>query len=174
MTGVRTNVITAAEIRSRDANDSPILPDLLSATAKNFAVREVPADEGYSSVENIETILRAGATPYILFKDNVTGAAGGLWEKMFQYYSLNREEFLKHYHARSNVESTFSMVKAKFRDHVRSRTDEAMKNEVLCKLLCHNIVVVHQSQIELGIEAAFWPKESDTGPRDVLPMVQPS
>ena len=50
------------------------------------------------------------------------------------------------------------MVKAKFRDHVRSRTDDAMKNEVLCKFLCHNIVVVHQSQMELGIEAVFWPK----------------
>src|ERR1035438_4272303 len=36
---------------------------------------------------------------------------------------------------RSNVESMFSMVKAKFRDHVRSKTDTPMKNEVLCKFL---------------------------------------
>jgi hypothetical protein len=50
------------------------------------------------------------------------------------------------------------MIKAKFRDHVRSRTDTAMKNEVLCKFLCHNICVVHQSQIELGIEPVFWTK----------------
>ena len=47
------------------------------------------------------------------------------------------------------------MMKAKFRDHVRSRTDVAMKNEVLCKILCHNICVVHQSHIELGIEPEF-------------------
>lgn len=33
-----------------------------------------------------------------------------------------------------------------------------MKNEVLLKLLCHNVVVVHQAIIELGISAAFWPK----------------
>jgi hypothetical protein len=39
---------------------------------------------------------------------------------------------------------------------VRSRTDVAMKNEVLCKFLCHNICVVHQSHIELGIEPVFW------------------
>jgi hypothetical protein len=31
-----------------------------------------------------------------------------------------------------------------------------MKNEVLCKFLCHNICVVHQSHIELGIAPVFW------------------
>ena len=174
MTGVATNVITAAEIHGRDANDSPFLPSLLNTTVtQGFTVREVPADKGYSSVENIEAITLAGATPFIAFKSNATGASGGLWEKAFLFYSLHREEFLRHYHARSNVESTFSMVKAKFRDHVRSKTDTAMKNEVLCKLLCHNIVVVHQSQIELGIEPVFWgeqPKD-DAGPA-ILPMVR--
>ena len=28
-----------------------------------------------------------------------------------------------------------SMIKARFRDHVRSKTDVAMKNEVLCEVL---------------------------------------
>ena len=79
---------------------------------------------------------------------------------MFFYYNLHREEFLTHYHQRSNVESTFSMVKAKFSDSVRSHTDTAMKNEVLCKFLCHNICCVIQSQIELGIDPVFWAEES--------------
>ena len=99
----------------------------------------------------------AGGTAFIPFKSNsVQGEAGTLWEKMFLYYQFRREEFLAHYHLRSNAETAFSMVKAKFRDHVRSRTDVAMKNEVLCKVLCHNIVVVHQSHVELGIEPVFW------------------
>src|SRR5262249_10547877 len=42
MTGVRTNIITAAEIHGRDANDSPILPSLLQTTLQGFAVKEVP------------------------------------------------------------------------------------------------------------------------------------
>ena len=46
-------------------------------------------------------------------------------------------------------------VLPKFRDHVRSKTDVAMKNEVLCKVLCHNICCVIQSMYELGIEAHF-------------------
>jgi hypothetical protein len=64
------------------------------------------------------------------------------------------------------------MVKAKFRDHVRSKTDVAMKNEVLCKLLCHNISCVIQSQCELGIEATFWPEKPAQGPI-ILPINQP-
>jgi hypothetical protein len=48
------------------------------------------------------------------------------------------------------------MVKRKFGDHIRSRTDTAMVNEVLEKVLCHNLCVVIQSQCELGIEPVFW------------------
>src|SRR5437016_7577897 len=100
------------------------------------------------------------------------GEAGSLWEKMYFYFQFRRDEFLKHYHKRSNVESTFSMVKAKFRDHVRSKTDDAMKNEVLCKLLCHNLCVVIQSQCELGIEPVFWENHQEEKP-GVLPLVRP-
>jgi hypothetical protein len=54
-----------------------------------------------------------------------------------------------------NIESTFAMLKATVREHVRNKSDLTMKNEVLCKFLCHNIVVEHQSIIELGIEGVF-------------------
>ena len=33
---------------------------------------------------------------------------------MYHFYSLHRAEFLQHYHKRSNVETTFHMIKAKF------------------------------------------------------------
>jgi hypothetical protein len=75
-------------------------------------------------------------------------------------YQFHRDEFLRHYHKRSNVESTFSMIKAKFRDHVRSKTDVAMVNEVLCKIICHNICCLIQESHELGIDTAFWAETS--------------
>jgi len=40
----------------------------------------------------------------------------------------NREEFLAHYHKRSNVETAFSMIKAKFGDAVRSKSDIGQLN----------------------------------------------
>ena len=71
---------------------------------------------------------------------------------MYHYYSLNRADFLTHYHKRSNSETTFSMIKAKFGDAVRSKSETAQINEVLCKVLCHNICVLISSFFELGIE----------------------
>jgi transposase len=155
--GVKTNIVTAVEIGARDAGDSPFFKPLVEKTAENFTVQEVPADKAYLSHDNLALVHGLGGTAFVPYKVNSqAGEAGSLWEKMYFYYQFRRDEFLKHYHQRSNMESTFSMVKAKFRDHVRSKTDVAMKNEVLCKFLCHNICVVHQSHIELGIVPVFW------------------
>jgi hypothetical protein len=76
------------------------------------------------------------------------------------------------YHLRSNVVSTFSVGKAKFRDHVRARTDTAMTNKALCKLLAHNVRVIHQSYIELGVAPVSWQDENAVPP-NILPMVRP-
>jgi len=160
MCGVRTNIVTAVEIRDKDASDTKLLPDLVDATAKNFTLNEVSADKGYGSVKNYKAIQRQGATPYIAFKSIHTGRSEGLWQRMYHLYQYNRAEYLQHYHKRSNVESTFSMIKAKFRDHVRSKTDVAMKNEVLCKIICHNICCLIQESHELGIDTSFWAKTS--------------
>jgi len=159
--GVKTNVITAVEIHDRHAADSPLFRPLVDATAKNFTIGEVSADKGYSARENFKIVDRHGGTGFIAFKSGTTGSVGGLYSKMFHYFQYRQEEFLAHYHRRSNVESTFSMVKAKFRDHVRSKTDVAMKNEVLCKILCHNICVLIQEMYELGIEPEFWTEKND-------------
>jgi transposase len=154
-TGTHTNVITAAEIHERDSHDAPILPSLVQTTAKNFKMDEVSADKGYSSRANHDAIEGVGAKPFIMFKDHTTGGVGGLFAKMFHYFQFNRENFLAHYHRRSNVESTMMMVKTKFGDSVRSKTEVAAKNEVLAKFLCHNICCVIQSMHELGIEPVF-------------------
>ena len=68
---------------------------------------------------------------------------------------------LEHYHKRSNVESTFSMIKRKFGDSLRSKTDVAMVNEALAKVLCHNIVVLIHEMYELGIDPIFWAESRD-------------
>ncbi len=52
---------------------------------------------------------------------------------------LSSRNIFRAYHPRSNIESTFSMIKRKFGDSVRSKGDLAMKNEVLAKVLCHNL-----------------------------------
>jgi transposase len=59
------------------------------------------------------------------------------------------------YHRRSNVETTFSMIKRKFGGRLRSKSHTAQANEVLCKVLCHNLCCLIQSMYELGVEVDF-------------------
>lgn len=56
---------------------------------------------------------------------------------------------------RSNAETVFHMIKIKFKDNVRSKTKIAQINELLCKVLAHNIYVVIQEINELGIRGEF-------------------
>jgi transposase len=154
-TGVRTNVVTAVEIHGRDSGDSLHFPALVKKTAENFTMKEVSADKGYSGRPAFAAAKKVGATPYIMFKENTTGGVGGLFKKAFHYFSFHKEEFLAHYHQRSNVESTVMMMKAKFGDAVRSKSDVAAKNEVLCKVLCHNICCLISAIYELGLDPVF-------------------
>jgi transposase len=157
MCGVKTHIITAVEIHGRNAHDSKFFPTLLEKTAENFQIAEVSADKGYSSRRNLKAAAEIGVTPFISFKANTrSGHWGGVWDKMFHYFQFRREDFLAHYHKRSNVESTFSMMKRKFRDGLRSKTETAMVNETLCKVLCHNLVVLIHETHELGIDTSFW------------------
>ena len=47
------------------------------------------------------------------------------------------------------------MLKAKFGDVLRPKSDMAQVNELLCKVLCHNICCLIQDMHELGIEPDF-------------------
>ena len=118
------------------------------------------ADKAYISVENFETVAECGGQAFIAFKENSTGDRGGLFEKMFHFYSANRDEYMTKYHKRSNVESVFSMAKATIGDSVRSKGDVAMRNEVYCKIIAHNLCCLIMSQFELGIDPVFWKDES--------------
>ena len=116
---------------------------------------EVSADKGYTSKSNYDAIAKLGAVPFISFPDSHKGRGGGKWAKMYHYFNFRKQEFLQHYHKRSNVESTFSMMKRKFGESVRSKTDAAMVNKVLYKLLCHKLVVLIHEMHELGIDPVF-------------------
>ena len=47
------------------------------------------------------------------------------------------------------------MVKSKFGPAVKSKSETAQVNEVLCKVLAHIICVLIQSWYELGVESTF-------------------
>jgi len=146
ISGTKTNIVTGVEITEGEVHDSPSLPRLVEETAKNFKVGEVSGDKAYSSRKNLQLIEDVGAVPFIPFKKNAKMLRGAtkIWGKMYHYFMYRNEEFLEHYHKRSNAETVFHMIKTKFRDNLRSKTKTAQINELLLKVLCHNICVVIQ------------------------------
>jgi transposase len=74
---------------------------------------------------------------------------------MYHLFMHRREDFMEHYHKRSNIETAYSMIKGKFGSALRSKCDTGQINEALCKVLAHNICVLVQATHELGIEPTF-------------------
>ncbi|MDO8626852.1 MAG: transposase, partial [Candidatus Diapherotrites archaeon] len=160
--GTKTNIVCACNVtesEGKGTGDSPHLQPLATETANGgFEIKEFSADMAYRSRDNFQTIEQLGGIPYIPFREGRTGKPKGkshIWRKMFNYFQFNKEEFLTHYHQRSNSESTFGALKMKFNDHLKSKTRTAQINELLLKVLCFNIVQVIHETNELGITANF-------------------
>jgi len=161
LVGAKTNVIASARITDENSGDSPQFEPMVTEAHQNgFDIREIPADMGYSSRANYNLAEEIGATAYIPFRSNATGRSRGsyIWRKMYHFFQFNKEEFMQHYHQRSNAESAFNMIKMKFGDKLKSKNFIAQKNELLCKLIVHNIVVLIHEMYELGIVPQFYSK----------------
>lgn len=155
--GTLTNVATSCIVTTGNKADSPYFKALLKRTVDNFEVEEVSADLGYSARDNIKICEELNVNPFIPFKINATGKSRSCmaWKKAYDYFKNNNEEFLKRYHLRSNSESGFFMIKNKFGDFCRSKNHVAQVNEILCKVLCHNITVLIQEIFLHKIEINF-------------------
>jgi transposase len=156
--GVKTNIVTGIEITDESGADSPRFIPLMQQTAQNgFKIREASGDKAYLSRDNLAYIEQLEGIPYIPFKENSKSKPHGshIWRKMFHYFEYNKDEFLQHYHKRSNVETTFSAVKKKLGETLKSKNHTAQVNELLCKFIAYNILVLIEEMHELGIKPKF-------------------
>ena len=158
VTGVKTNIVASIRITPGSVHDSPMLPELLDTTAIRFNMAEVSADKAYLSEANLRYIEHHGAEPFIPFKSNTTGKGSVMWRRLYAYFTMNEDDWKSHYHLRSNVETTFSMIKGKFGDALRSKSHDGQVNEILLKVLCHNLCVLIQEMHELGVTVDLEPQ----------------
>lgn len=156
MVGVTTNIVTSVEVTPADISDYEIFAPLVRSTASRFDISRISADKAYSGRANLTLVDSVGAVPFIPFRSNARSGQDSLWKRMYDFFHENQEEFYRHYHRRSNVETTFHMIKAKFGAFVRSKSPIAHVNEVLCKVLCHNLCCLVSAFFELGIAPEFW------------------
>ena len=156
MCGVNTKVVTAVDISGWAANDTNYFVPLLERTAQHFVVREVSADKAYLSHKNLNAVESVGGMPFIPFKSNtLEPTEAGAWARMYHLFMYRREEYMAHYHKRSNIETAYSMIKGKFGSALRSKSDTGQINEALCKILAHNICVLIQAMHAINVEPIF-------------------
>lgn len=157
--GIKTNIVTAIEITEENGADYPQFIPLVQETAHNgFNLKEISADKAYSGRDNLAFVDNLNATPFIPFRAGSTSKPKGnnhIWRKMFHYFEYNKDEFLEHYHKRSNVESVFSAIKKKLRETLKSKNHTAQVNELLCKFVAYNIMVLIHEIHEFGIIPNF-------------------
>ena len=155
--GVTTNIVAAVIITDGNSNDSPHFSPLIKQASEGFTINEVSADLAYTSRKNLEVVNSLGGIPYIPFKKNATGRAAGsaMWKKMYHYFQLNRDEFMEHYHKRSNVESTNAAIKRKFGETLKSKNPVAQENELLAKIIAYNLTVVIHEMYENGVNPSL-------------------
>jgi transposase len=171
--GIKTNIVAGIRITDENGGDSPQFIPLLDDLLKNFKVQEISADRAYSSRDNIDAVCKAGVVCYIPFKKNVTGKSRGSvnWYNMFQYFRLNPDKFMKHYHKRSNAESTNWAIKARLGEPLRSKNFMAQKNESLAKVIAYNITVLNHEMFENGILPDYLTVNSNGPIQSTLAMV---
>lgn len=154
-TGIKTNIVSGIEVTKGREHDSPSFKEVFNQTRDNFKIKEVSGDSAYCSWKNFNLVAGIGAKPYFKFKKNNNPHAktrgSALRNSILREFKKNPKPYLERYHLRSNVESTFSMVKRKLNRFVRSKTFEGQRSESFFKFFCHNLLVLINSIYKFGI-----------------------
>ncbi len=153
-TGVKSNIVTALNVETKSGNDNKIFREHVDKTIKNFKAEEFSGDGRYWSKENCKKVNEAGAKPYFLVWKNWSGKSRGCmpWKLMNSESKKNPEEYGKHYHKRSNVESTNHSKKVIHGNKVYSRLKSSRINEETLRWINHNINVLNRARYEWNID----------------------
>jgi transposase len=154
--GSRTQIVIGVKLTDENGADCPqFIPLLNRAWQNGFRPADVAADKAYLSRGNLTAADRLGIDPFIPMKVNSIGSASGcpIWSIKYHQFHSRPDEFFKHYHARSSVESVFSSVKRLLGEGLLSHTPRARYNEVLARLWAYNIGVIIRISYELGFDA---------------------
>ncbi len=156
-TGVKSNTVTALNVGIKSGRDNYIFREHVDKTARNFKCNEFSGDGKYWCKVNCKKVHEVGAKSYFKVWKNWSGRSrGGFhWKEMNLEFKNNPEEYGKHYHKRSNVESTNMSKKMIHGDKVYSRLQSARINEETLRWINHNINVLNRAKHEWKINPKF-------------------
>lgn len=155
--GVITNIIAGAVITSEHKGDSPQFYELFRQTRQNFKPNEIYGDAAYCTQSIYDNIDDKGAMGFLLFRRNITGSTirSEAMKKALKTYQNQPNMFLRRYHRRENVETTFNSLKTMLGEAIKSKKFTSQKNEMLCKIIAYNITRLIHAKFELEIPIEF-------------------
>jgi hypothetical protein len=135
------------ELRAKAANiQYPGLPEEAERAVKRHLERkplEILADKGYTGRKVKKAAHNLGVTLTVTEK------------RKSRDKKIQVELTKKKGRRRNSVESIFNMVKNKFRRELLSKNAISSYNEALCKVICHNLIVLHRYQVVTGERISF-------------------
>jgi len=158
--GVKSKIVTAVDVRIKKGEDNEIFREHVDKTAENFRISEWSGDGMYWAKLNCDKVADKGGKPYFKCKTGRTAWNGKQdghpsWKEMNLKFKNNPEEYGKHYHKRSNIESANHSKKALHGDKVYSRLNSARINEETLRWINHNQAVLNRARHEWNIHAKF-------------------
>lgn len=129
-------------------HDSPVLKSMLKDIPKGFG--DFCLDSAYLSRKMCNMIVRIGRMPFIKPKKNTCRNSGGsqAWKRMVSLYMDNENEFNRHYHKRSLVESVFNVIKGVLGNNLTARKRRTQRKELMLRVICYNIGIVNLLEIK--------------------------
>lgn len=159
-TGVKSNIVTALNVENKKGKDNEIFREHVDKTDKNFKIHEWSGDGVYWAKKNCKKISEKGGKPYFRCKTGKTawnGKQSGVpaWREMNLENNEHPRRYKKHYHKRSNVESTNHSKKMIHGNSVYSRLPSARINEETLRWVNHNINVLNRAKHQWDISPKF-------------------
>jgi hypothetical protein len=139
-----SRVICYAKATAGIRHDCPVFKDILSNSVKLFDLKYCLGDAGYLSKDNYILCEDHGIKAFLNFKKNNTSSKGrsALWKQQIDIWRNKPKIWHESYRFRVLVESTFSTIKRKFGNYLRSKNQSSRDVEMLLKCLCYNLCVI--------------------------------
>ena len=174
--GTNTQTVTGVSVLGWRSSDYKQFIPLFERVTKLFDVQRITGDGAYAGYDNFNAAKKWRATAYTPFHHLHVRPADSdqsAWARAYRMYYDQFDEWFPLYHRRSLVETAYSTIKRLFGETIRSKKHVAQVNELLLKVLCHNIIVLIHEIFEMDIHPFFASADSRvlrSLPEEVLPL----
>ena len=131
--------ICAAIVTEGEANDSPVLREMLSDLRPGTG-GQLLGDSAYCNKTNCAAVSDTGRVPILMPKSNCVIKGYSSYADMLRSREAHPGTFYKKIAKRSNVESTFSSIKRRSGGIVRARKKHTRTIELSSMTICYNMI----------------------------------